>query len=139
MYKTNRSGFIAFLLNIVTIGIFGLIQIHQLAKELNETCKEDKQKTKGLLALILLNLITFGIYAIIWKFSVIGRMENKQRKHNVPVVLKPLTWLIVSLFLSGPTLGIWPLINYFKFYKSWNITNILANAELEAQQSQSQV
>ena len=52
--KTDRSLLIYILLTIVTFGIYGLIFIHELAKDVNEMCREDGKTTQGLLMLILL-------------------------------------------------------------------------------------
>lgn len=60
MLPTSRGFIKAFLLNLVTLGFYNWYLIHCFAKETNIACAEDGRNTKGLVAYVLLSMITFG-------------------------------------------------------------------------------
>lgn len=74
--KTDRSLLMYVLLSIVTLGIYGLIFVHELAQDVNEMCKDDGKTTQGLLMYFLLSIVTCGIYGIIWWYNVADRIGN---------------------------------------------------------------
>lgn len=49
MLPTNRGFWLAWLLSIVTFGIYPLYLVHAFAKETNIACAGDGKKTTGLL------------------------------------------------------------------------------------------
>ena len=56
----NRKAWVMFLLNIVTLGIYGMIVWFAMGKETNITCKSDGKHTKGFWATLGLSIITLG-------------------------------------------------------------------------------
>lgn len=76
MLPTNRGFWKAFLLNLITLGIYNLYLVHCFAKETNIACAEDGRSTKGLVAYFFLGLITFGIYDIVWTCNWIDRCNG---------------------------------------------------------------
>ncbi len=130
--KENRSGLLAFLLNILTLNIFGIIQAFQMAHEINITCAADGKKTKNpltaFLITLLLSLIGVGwIYWLIYQYSMISRMQDLATRSGEKAKLTATSWLL-GLFLGVFTFMIWPLINYFKKYALWNQCNRIHNA-----------
>ncbi len=131
--RENRSGLLAFLISLLTFGIFNIVQAFQIANEANITCtsydnKHTKNPLHAFLISLLLNLVGVGwIYWLIYKYNIIQRMENFTRKSGEKPKLTATNWLL-SLFLGVFTLFIWPLVNYFKKYALWNQTNRIYNA-----------
>jgi len=129
--KTNRSGIIAFLLNIITFGIFGIVLMFQKAKEVNITCKEDGEHTRNPLSafiiMLLLSLVGVGpIYWLIYNYGIIKRMESKARRSNQHPKLTAGSWLL-GVLIGFLTLMILPLVNYFKSFALWNQVNTIYN------------
>lgn len=124
---TDRGFWSAFLLSIVTLGIYGLYLIYAFAKETNIACAEDGKKTQGLLAVILLSIVTFGIYGIVWTCMWINRCNNYLVKHGEPEGLQVSTYLL-TIFLLGPlTLGIMYILVFCKELYLQNAVNSTYN------------
>lgn len=127
MLPTSRGFLKAFLLNIITLGFYNWYLIHCFAKETNIACAEDGRHTKGLLAYVLLSLITFGIYSIFWYCNWIDRCNGMLSRHMRPQGLQMSTYLL-TIFLLGPlTLTIMFWVVYAKQLYLQNSVNALYN------------
>lgn len=127
MLPTSRGFWKAFFLNLITLGFYNWYLIHCFAKETNIACAEDGRHTKGLLAYVLLSLITFGIYSIFWYCNWIDRCNGMLSRHMRPQGLQMSTYLL-TLFLLGPlTLGIMFWVVYAKQLYLQNSVNSLYN------------
>jgi len=124
---TNRGFWIAFLLSIVTFGIYGLYLIYAFAKETNIACKEDGKRTQGLIVYILLSIVTFGIYGIVWQAMLINRRCAFLAKNNKPEGLQLSTYLLTIFLLGWLTLGIMYIVLFCKFLYQQNAVNQLYN------------
>lgn len=124
---TNRGFWSAFLLTIVTLGIYGLYLIHSFAKETNLACVEDGKRTSGLLVFILLSIVTLGIYGIVWYCMWIGRCNNYLTKNSKPEGLQVSTYLLTVLLLGPITLGIMSLVVFCKQLYLQNAVNATYN------------
>ena len=114
MLCTTRGFWKAFLLNIVTFGIYDLYLIHAFANETNIACQKDGKSTTGVGLYILFTILTFGIYAIVWNYKWIERCNAYLVANQRPMGLQASTYLL-TIFLLGPlTLGIMSLVVYCK-------------------------
>lgn len=114
MLCTNRGFWKAFFLNLITLGIYNWYLIHAFAKETNIACKDDGKKTTGLLLYVVFNVLTLGIYGIVWTCKWINRCNNYLAQNGEIEGLQVSTYLL-TLFLFGPlTLGIMTLVVYCK-------------------------
>jgi hypothetical protein len=114
MLCTNRGFWKAFFLNLITLGIYNWYLIHAFAKETNIACKDDGKKTTGLLLYVVFNVLTLGIYGIVWTCMWINRCNNYLVQNGEIEGLQVSTYLL-TLFLFGPlTLGIMTLVVYCK-------------------------
>lgn len=127
MLPTSRGFIKAFLLNLVTLGFYNWYLIHCFAKETNIACAEDGRHTKGLLAYVLLNMITFGIYGIFWYCNWIGRCNSMLLRHQRPQGLQMSTYLLTTLLLGVLTFGIMFFVVYAKILYLQNGVNGLYN------------
>lgn len=98
--QCNRSPWVMFLLNIITLGIYGTVITFAMGKETNITCENDGKHTKGFWATIGLSIITLGIYAIVWVIGWMGRESNFLRLRNEPVVITG-GWYVVIAIISA--------------------------------------
>ena len=120
--KTDRSIIPYILLGIITLGIYELWFLHHMIKDVNEICREDGNKTPGLLVLILLSLVTCGFYALFWWYRVADMLKRASDRKRVPTEI------------SGGFVAFCFILNYFSFsigslvgiYKVINATNDLA-------------
>ena len=126
----NRGLLKFILLQIVTLGIYGLYLIHQEAKETNLACREDGQNTRGLLGYLLLGLITVGIYPIVWRCSWIGRCNSYLTRSNKPQGLQVSTYLLTVFILGVLTLGIMTIVLAGKVLCLQNSVNKAYNESL---------
>lgn len=97
--QCNRSPWVMFLLNIITLGIYGIVITFAMGKETNITCENDGKHTKGFWATIGLSIITLGIYAIVWVIGWMNRESNFLRLRKEPVVITG-GWYVVIAVIS---------------------------------------
>lgn len=74
--KTNRGIVKFFLLGLITFGIYTLVFWHHYARDINIICEDDGGKTQGLGIMLLLSLVTLGIYFFVWKCMAQNRLRN---------------------------------------------------------------
>lgn len=121
--NTNYSLLKYILLTILTLGIYGLIVTHNLAKDTNQMCAEDGQKTSGVVMVIILSLFTLGIYSYFWYYNVQSRLHNAAPRYGAVVSedgSSVLIWFIVGLFI--------PFISLIGMNIIFNSANNLGNA-----------
>ena len=103
--KTDYSLLMYILLTILTLGIYGLIVIYNLAKDTNQMCAEDGDKVGGLCAYFFLTLLTFGIYSIYWFYKVQTRIHNAAPRYGAVIPEDGGTvmlWTLLGMFLFAP-------------------------------------
>jgi hypothetical protein len=128
---TNRGFWLAWLLSIVTFGIYGMYLIYAFAKETNIACKSDGKNTTGLFLYIVFSILTLGIYSIVWDCMWINRCNAFLARNGKPEGLQMSTYLL-TMFLLGPlTLGIMYIVVYCKKLYLQNAVNAAYN-ELNA-------
>lgn len=120
---TNRGFWLALLLSIVTLGIYGLYLVHAFAKETNIACVEDGKRTNGLVVVFLLSIITFGIYGIVWNCQWMNRCNNYLTRNGRPEGLQVSTYLLTLFLLGWLTLGIMHLVVFCKQLYLQNAVN----------------
>ncbi len=127
MLPNDRSGIVCLLLSIITGGIYSYYLIYCFAKETNQACAADGKSTSGLLKFILLSIVTLGIYAIVWYYTWLERCNAYLTANGAQTKVSGINF-VLSLLLGGFTLGIWPLINFFKVIGTMNAVNSVYNA-----------
>ena len=98
----NRSFIIYVLLNIITLGIYGIIFWYQYTDDLNTVCYGDGKKTTNYLIVILLSIITCGIYYWIWLYGVGNRLQENAPRYGTSFNENGTTvllWMILGAFL----------------------------------------
>lgn len=125
MLCANRGFWKAFLLNLVTFGLYNWYLIHSFAKETNIACKDDGESTSGLVTYLLLNIVTLGIYGIVWTCKWINRCNRYLYKNGQIEGLSVSTYLL-TIFIFGPlTLGIMYIVVFCKqLYLQNNVNRV---------------
>ncbi len=71
------------ILNIITIGIYGIVIGFAMVKETNITCSEDGKHTRGFWPVMGLAIVTLGIYVIIWYVQWLNREAAFLKSKNI--------------------------------------------------------
>lgn len=93
----NRSAWVMFLLNIVTLGIYGTVITFAMGKESNITCKNDGKHTKSFWPTLGLSIITLGIYAIVWVICWMKRESDFLKARKEPVVITGGVYVLLAI------------------------------------------
>ena len=102
--KADREFWIYLLLSWVTCGIYSLIFMYELIRDVNVACDGDGETTPGLLQLILLSIVTCGIYSFIWHYKLGNRLSRNCKRYGYNVSedgVTVLLWMIFSSWLCG--------------------------------------
>lgn len=102
--QTDRNIVMYVLLTIVTCGIYGYWFIYMMAQDINEMCKDDGDKTGGLVAFILLSFVTCGLYAYYWYYKIGNRLQVNASRYGLQFAENGTTilmWCVVGMLLCG--------------------------------------
>lgn len=95
--QCNRSAWVMFLLNIVTLGIYGMVITFAMGNESNITCENDGKHTKGFWPTLGLSIITLGIYAIVWVVCWMKRETNFLKARKEPAVITGGVYVLLAI------------------------------------------
>ena len=123
--EDRRSLLGVILLSLVTFGIYQFFFVHNVARDVNDMCYEDRKHTNGLLMYIVLSFVTFGIYQFFWYGGIIERVNNFTYKYGV----RPRTSFggFVLWMLLGSFIFIGPFIALHQFIQTVNDGAFTAN------------
>ena len=119
---TRRSLVKMIFLPLVTLGIYDMVIRSRIVTELNITASRyDGRRTMPFFAMLMLSVITLGIYPLVWIHGFCGRIGDELNRRNIPYKFGASTfWLwnvLGSLILVGP------FIYTHKLMKSMNLIN----------------
>lgn len=117
MIKENRRLWKLLLLTIPTFGIYNIVFWFQLTRDLNDMNREEKKLTNYAVVL-LLSILTCGIYRWVWFFYVADRIKTTGEDLGIKVEPGPGTTLFIRLF--GTFIIIGPLISNFIVIRNMN-------------------
>lgn len=100
MVDNNRSLAKYILLSIVTCGIYSLVFLHGIIRDINVICDGDGQETPGLLKLILLSIVTCGIYGWYFYYQLGNRISENGPRYGLNFSENGTTVLMWMLFGS---------------------------------------
>ena len=82
--RTKRSTLLFILLSALTLGIYPIVVMHGLAKDINTIASPyDDDKTPSFIVMLLLSMVTFGIYALVWYHKLSKRIGNELQRRNI--------------------------------------------------------
>ncbi len=130
MINENRRLWKLILFTIPTFGIYNIVFWFQLTRDLNEMNREEKKLTNYIVVL-LLSILTLGIYRWVWFFYVADRIQVNGEELGMRIKPGPGTTLFWYLFgtfiIIGPFLANFFVIhNMNKIAKEYN-KNFKAN------------
>lgn len=103
---------------IITFGIYGLVFVYKMTKDINALTASDSPETSPGLAVVLF-LFTMGIYPLIWYYTQGQKMYNAGASKGVPISDKGSTYLL-WIILGSLLFGLGTLIAIAKFIKNYN-------------------
>lgn len=116
--RANRSFLRVMLLTVVTLGIYHLYLLEVIAINTNISCSRDGKRSWGLFPVLMLGIVTLGIFPLIWRCQLIARYREYAEKNGqvCPVSVKDYAlWSTVGIFtLVGP------FIAYAHFLNAYN-------------------
>ena len=125
MLKTNRGIIKTVIFTILTLGIYGLFMIHQMATDARTVSGKHVGR---LIFYIIFTPLTLGIYPLYWNIRVIGLFADNVRSAGKTPRLTGVSYLLWNIF--GILLfGLGPLIAYVKQIHLWNDSNAVYNSK----------
>lgn len=125
--KTDRSILIFFLLNLITCGIYGFFFVHNLAKDVNEACKDPYETTPGVGMFILTWLIASAVGFVLNMFNAPARTAIEQAiwqaQNGYSVNWFGLTSSYSALMLAGTITSI--IAGFYPLYWRFKLGNKL--------------
>ncbi len=85
------------LLNIITYGIYSIVMLHKIGKEIEKICEDDSESYMSFVCAWLLGFVTFGIYPCYWWYKQTNRLMNHVYRYKGVITL-PHSAVTVSAF-----------------------------------------
>lgn len=120
MKVKHRNILLYIFLNIITLGIYGLVAMCIIGDEINTACEGDGKKQMHYLLALLLGCITFGIFLLIWYYKAIERLKDNAYRYNIAALNTSGSEYVIWTLL-GSLIAIGPLIATIKFIGAVNI------------------
>lgn len=121
--KENRSLWKFLLLSLVTCGIYTIVFMWELIKDLNDiSSAKDPQswKSPNYLIVMLLSVITCGIYSLYWIYKMGNTIQRTGEDYGVRIDENGTTLLLWTV-LSSWILGLGVYITYHLMFKNMNM------------------
>lgn len=115
LLKTDRSLLVFILLNFITCGIYTFFFIHSLAKDVNEACTNDNEKTPGVGMFILMWVIGMAVGAMtgVVSTAMFSRFSSVVQSGDVGTIMSAYSVMSVPAVIVSIIIGIYPL--YWKY------------------------
>lgn len=123
---------------ILTLGIYDLIFMWNMIKELNTVCGAaedgDDDRSPNFLLVVLFDILTLGIYNYFWYYKQGNRMKRAGHSYGLEIDEKGSSYLLWTIF--GTLLfGIGPLVAMYLFISNLNKLCRLYNVRVERRQN----
>ena len=126
--KIERSIVGYYFYSIITLGIYSLVFWGKYSKDINDLCEGDGKKTMKFKYVMLLSIITVGIFWFVWRYQLAKRLKENAERYELK--FREGGVAVVILTLLGIVFGDYILIkNFNKMAKAYNDYNGLVNEE----------
>ena len=122
--KTDRGLLKYILFSIITLGIYPIVVMTQISKEINEvaTPTDGKKTMHFCLLTFLIAPITLGIGGLVWYHRICRRIDNQLHARNIDYKFGTATFWGWSFF-GSLLAGIGPFVFTHKLLKAMNLIN----------------
>ncbi|MBO5897073.1 MAG: DUF4234 domain-containing protein [Clostridia bacterium] len=130
----ERSFALYIVLSAITFGIYHIVFWNKLSKDVNVLCDGDGKKTMKYGFVFLLNIVTVGIFGLIWRFKLAKRFQANAPRYGLKFGESGANVLVCSLFLPIVGLFITALVmvsNFNKLAKEYNDYNSLVDPDAD--------
>lgn len=118
----KKRSFIKYiLLNIITLGIYGLFFWYKWTEDLNRVCDGDDKDSANYLLVLLLNIFSLTVYVWVWNYQMAERLYAAAPKYGKKLKHGGLFVLIWRFFL--------PVVSSYYKIKYLNILSECYNRE----------
>jgi len=115
-------------LSILTLGIYPLIFWGKYTKDVERLCEGDGQKTMKFKYVMLLSIVTVGVFWFVWRYKLANRLKDNAERYDLK--FKEGGVLVVIFTILGIVIGDFILIkNLNKMVKAYNDYNGLETPE----------
>ncbi len=126
----ERSLVAYYLFSFLTLGIYALVFWGKYTKDVNALCEGDGKKTMKFKYVVLLSIITVGIFGLVWRCKLANRLKENAERYDLKFSEGGALVVIFSIF--GLVLGDFILIkNFNKMAKAYNDYNGLADPDAD--------
>ena len=119
----ERKFWKVFVFGFLTFGIYEIIFWWYMIQDLNTACgymeKTDDDKSPNSLIVILLSIVTFGIYRHVWYYKQGNRMRTVARAYGIQIEEKGSTYVLWNT-VGSLLVGCGPLISLYLFIHNVN-------------------
>ena len=128
--KTSYSFLSYLFIGWITCGIYDLYLIHCISRDINISGQGD-ENTPGLLTLILLSLVTCGIYYYIYFYKLANKIQRVGNRYGLQIQENGTTILLWIIF-GALICGIGPYIAMYQIFKNMNKVNDAYNKTISS-------
>lgn len=117
------------LLGIITLGIYDIVFLYGWTKDNNRLCEGVGKDSPNYIVVLLLSMITFGIYGLYWYFKMGDRLQQAAPKYGLSLQhggTTVLLWMVIGSLLCG----IGPFIAMYYLIDNQNQLATVYNARL---------
>ncbi len=126
----ERSLVAYYLFSFLTLGIYALVFWGKYTKDANALCEGDGKKTMKFKYVVLLSIITVGIFGLVWRCKLANRLQENAERYDLK--FSEGGALVVVFTILGFVLGDFILIkNFNKMAKAYNDYNGLADPDAD--------
>jgi len=113
------------LLQIITLGIYGLFFWSDWTEDLNKMCKDDDKDSANYILVFILDIFSLGIYSFIWNYTQAERMYRIAPKYGIELKHGGSYVLLLRTILF-----FLPVIGSVERIKSFNALAVAYNSTL---------
>ena len=82
MLKKRKIGKYIFL-NIITLGIYGIVFWYKWTEDVNKICEGDDKDSANYLLMLVLHGFTLGISVLVWNYKMAERLYQKAADYGI--------------------------------------------------------
>ena len=118
--QTNRNVWKLLILNILTLGIYGIMFFIPFTFDLDKIApKPDRSKTMNYLFAYIISLFTFSIVLTFWFYQISERIEDALSRRSIAYNFDTSTFW--GWYVFGSLILVGPIIYLYKLCKAMNL------------------
>lgn len=111
------------LLNLITLGIYGIVVFCQMGNDVNKICEGDNKAQMPYILALLLGLVTLGIYPIYWVYKAMNRLNDNAYRYGIRAEYSGSDYLLWMIL--GAWIFIGPFVAIHHYMKNLNLFSIV--------------